>query len=81
MVGGADRHEGCGLGLHYDPRFLLFEFTHNVMLREAQVALLDEFMDAVRCGRPLVKQMLMGGGKTTVVGPLVREFPSSLTHP
>ena len=55
----------------YDPRFLLFEFTHNLVLREAQVALVREFVDAVRGGRPLVKQMLMGGGKTTVVGPML----------
>ena len=32
---------------------------------------MHEFVDAVRSGRPLVKQMLMGGGKTTVVGPLL----------
>ena len=30
-----------------------------------------EFVDAVRSGKPLVKQMLMGGGKTTVVGPML----------
>ena len=28
-------------------------------------------MSAVRGGQPLVKQMLMGGGKTTVVGPML----------
>ena len=28
-------------------------------------------MSAVRTGKPLVKQMLMGGGKTTVVGPML----------
>ena len=26
-----------GLRLYYDPRFLLFEFVHNIVLREAQV--------------------------------------------
>jgi len=46
-------------------------FTHNIVLRAAQVELVREFVDAVRSGRPLVKQMLMGGGKTTVVGPLL----------
>ena len=64
----ADASAG-GLGLQYDPRFLLFEFTHNIVLRQAQVQLVREFVEAVRSGRPLVKQMLMGGGKTTVVGP------------
>ena len=37
----------------------------------SQVALIREFVSAVRGGQPLVKQMLMGGGKTTVVGPML----------
>eukprot|EP00966_Prymnesium_polylepis_P000903 20378-Prymnesium_polylepis.1 len=57
--------------LQYDPRYLLFEFTHNIVLRKAQVELVHEFVSCFRNGRPLVKQMLMGGGKTTVVGPLL----------
>jgi len=57
--------------LLFDPRFLLFEFTHNIMLRKAQVQLVEEFVGAVHSGVPLVKQMLMGGGKTTVVSPLL----------
>jgi len=59
------------LGLQFDPRFLLFEFNHNLILRKAQVQLVREFIAAVQSGKPLVKQMLMGGGKTTVVGPLL----------
>ena len=55
----------------FDPRFLLFEFTHNIVLRKAQVELVHDFVHAVETGQPLVKQMLMGGGKTTVVGPLL----------
>merc|ERR1719502_662217 len=62
---------GEGMGLVYDPRYLLFEFTHNIVLRKAQVELVLEFVSAVVEGKPLVKQMLMGGGKTTVVGPLL----------
>ena len=58
------------LGFTYDPRFLLFEFTFNILLREAQVALVREFVSSLSTGQPLVKQMLMGGGKTTV-GPLL----------
>ena len=61
----------AGIGLQYDPRYLLFEFTHNIVLRGTQVQLVREFVDAVRSGQPLVKQMLMGGGKTTVVGPML----------
>ncbi|MAT98943.1 MAG: hypothetical protein CL608_17505, partial [Anaerolineaceae bacterium] len=57
--------------LTYDPRFLLFEFTHNLVLRQAQVELVLDFVASVTSGQPLVKQMLMGGGKTTVVGPLL----------
>ena len=60
-----------GLALAYDPRFLLFEFTHNIVLRKAQVELIGEFVHAVRSAQPMVKQMLMGGGKTTVVGPML----------
>ena len=62
-----------GLGLYYDPRFLLFEFVHNIVLREAQVDLIREFVRAVRGGQPLVKQMLMGGGKTTAFELLNRQ--------
>ena len=58
-------------GRVYDPRFLLFEFTWNLVLRKAQIELVHEFLDNVRAGKPMVKQMLMGGGKTTVVGPLL----------
>ena len=58
-------------GRVYDPRFLLFEFTWNIVLRKAQIELVHEFLGNVREGKPLVKQMLMGGGKTTVVGPLL----------
>ena len=60
-----------GMRLQYDPRFLLFEFTHNILLRQTQVHLIQEFVGAVRKGQPLVKQMLMGGGKTTMVGPML----------
>ena len=68
---GATTEGTRDLGFTYDPRFLLFEFTFNILLREAQVALVREFVSSLRSGQPLVKQMLMGGGKTTVVGPLL----------
>jgi hypothetical protein len=35
------------------------------------VKLVREFMDALRNNRSLVKQMIMGAGKTTTVGPLL----------
>lgn len=31
----------------YDPRFLVFEFIHNIMLREAQITLVKKFMSAI----------------------------------
>ena len=57
--------------LVYDPRFLVFEFTWNLCLRKMQVELVRDFMRHVREGRSTVKGMLMGEGKTTVVGPLL----------
>lgn len=54
-----------------DPRFLVFEFTWNILLRKAQVILVRDFMGALRSGKSMVKQMIMGQGKTTVVGPLL----------
>ena len=58
-------------GLVYDPRFLVFEFTWNLCLRKMQVELVRDFMEHVRKGQSMVKGMLMGEGKTTVVGPLL----------
>lgn len=36
------------------------------MLRQQQVLLVREFMNSIRSGKSLVKQMIMGAGKTTV---------------
>ena len=57
----------------YDPRFLVFEFTWNLVLRSRQVALVRDILEATARGGggACVKQMLMGGGKTTVVSPLL----------
>ena len=41
--------------------------SESLKLGAAQVDLVREFVDAIASGKPLVKQMLMGGGKTTVV--------------
>ena len=51
-----------------DPRFMVFEFTWNIQLRKMQVQLVNEVMSELMEGRSLVKQMIMGNGKTTVVG-------------
>lgn len=120
------REEEKNFELEFDPRFLVFEFTWNIVLRETQVNLVREFMGTVvekeprplddwradpmiwgddsippsspssllppsasdgggdddgdfggsgkderEKGRSLVRQMLMGAGKTTVVSPLL----------
>lgn len=59
------------VSLTYDPRFLVFEFTHNLVLRKSQVTLVDQFMAALNNGDSMVTQMIMGAGKTTVVAPLL----------
>ncbi|KAH8046329.1 hypothetical protein JL720_16406 [Aureococcus anophagefferens] len=54
--------------------FLLTEFAWNIVLREKQVALVRDIAAAVGDASrvsAVVKQMLMGGGKTTVVAPLL----------
>eukprot|EP01050_Picozoa_sp_SAG11_P001055 SAG11_NODE_43_length_20795_cov_11.860456_3_plen_1106_part_00 len=56
---------------YYEPRFLVFEFVHNIMLRKQQHGLVVKFIDSVAHGKSLCHQMIMGAGKTTVVGPLL----------
>jgi thiol-disulfide isomerase/thioredoxin len=63
-IGGITRH-------FVDPRFLLFEFTWNLVLRESQIIMVRSFMNELNAGRSSVWQMIMGAGKTTVVGPLL----------
>ena len=54
-----------------DPRMLIFEFRHELLLREVQVALLKRFSEAYSQGRSLCHQLIMGQGKTTVIAPLL----------
>ena len=55
----------------YDPRMLVFEAMCGFLLRGRQVELVNSFVSSARDGRSCVQQMLMGAGKTTVVGPLL----------
>ncbi|KYK65659.1 EF hand domain-containing protein [Toxoplasma gondii TgCatPRC2] len=55
----------------YDPRYLVFEFAYNLLLRASQVTLLSQFRKHVAEGRSLCHQMIMGAGKTTVISPLL----------
>jgi hypothetical protein len=54
-----------------DPRFLIFEFLFNILLRARQVEMVEWFVRNIRDGQSRVQQMIMGQGKTTVVGPLL----------
>ena len=38
--------------LSYDPRFLVFEFMHNILLRRSQVHLVNQYMKRVSEGKP-----------------------------
>jgi hypothetical protein len=53
----------------YDPRYLVFEYVgeSQIMLRKAQVEMVRKFVAATA----VVKQMIMGAGKTTVIAPLL----------
>jgi len=55
----------------YDPRFLIFEYTWNLVLRGRQKQLIKEIHASILDNQSIVKQMIMGAGKTTVVGPLL----------
>jgi len=54
-----------------DPRFMLFEFCHGIILRQPQVTLVHKLLGEIQAGNSVCHQMLMGAGKTTVVGPLL----------
>jgi hypothetical protein len=54
-----------------DARFFVSELTWNIQLRKMQVVPVGEFVEAIWTGKYLVKQMIMGAAKTTVVGPLL----------
>lgn len=55
----------------YDPRFMLFEFTWNILLRKVQVQMVRDYVGDLKNGKSSVKQMIMGAGKTTVICPLL----------
>ena len=61
------------LSVTYDPRFLVFEFISNIMLRKSQIKLVQRFISAFyKKEKPcLCHQLIMGAGKTTVIAPLL----------
>jgi hypothetical protein len=54
-------------GVLSDPRLLMFEFVHGIMLRPQQHALILKFTEAAAQQASLCHQMIMGAGKTTIV--------------
>lgn len=61
----------AGAGVIFDPRMLYFEFAHDILLRQSQVVLVKSFMQTASERGSTCHQMIMGAGKTTVVGPLL----------
>lgn len=68
---GTLQTEGGSTKVSFDPRFLIFEFAWNILLRQKQVEIVNDFVGHVKAGSSKVKQMIMGAGKTTVVAPLL----------
>jgi len=67
----AERHYVNAEDGAFDPRFLVFEFVWNIMLFKAQLEMVREFKHTVDGGGSLVRQLIMGSGKTTCVSPLL----------
>jgi hypothetical protein len=56
----------------FDPRMLVFEYCSNIVLRQSQVELINQFLaTALTENKSCVSQMIMGAGKTTVIAPLL----------
>ena len=49
----------------YDPRFLCFEYSFDMVLRKRQVEIVHEIVDEAMGDKSAVHQMIMGAGKTT----------------
>ena len=49
--------------INYDPRFLLFEFIWNIVLRKKQVEIVNSFRHHLAQGKSKIKQMIMGAGE------------------
>ena len=69
-AGGGDGG-GDSCGARFDPRLASFEFMSGFLLRQPQVTLVRGFVEAAKGGGSSCEQMIMGGGKTTVITPLL----------
>ncbi|GMF19344.1 unnamed protein product [Phytophthora fragariaefolia] len=72
--------EGDLSGWRFDPRFLVFEYVFDILLRGRQVQMIDSFLTSLQKGNSRVQQMIMGAGKTTVVGPLLTYILADKEH-
>jgi hypothetical protein len=75
-----DGAERASPGWHFDPRFLVFEYVFDILLRGRQVQMIDSFVTSLENGNSRVQQMIMGAGKTTVVGPLLTYILADKQH-
>ncbi|KAJ8548740.1 hypothetical protein ON010_g10931 [Phytophthora cinnamomi] len=71
---------GGSSGWRFDPRFLVFEYVFDILLRGRQVQMIDSFLTSLEKGNSRVQQMIMGAGKTTVVGPLLTYILADKEH-
>ena len=55
----------------YDPRFLMFEYITGWLIRKSQVDMVLDFVRRANRNSSVVRQMIMGGGKSSVVSPLL----------
>ncbi|CAI5722768.1 unnamed protein product [Hyaloperonospora brassicae] len=74
------RADGVMSGWRFDPRFLVFEYVFDILLRGRQVQMIRSFLTSLAKGDSRVQQMIMGAGKTTVVGPLLTYILADKTH-
>jgi hypothetical protein len=70
-IGAPAGFSKAGEAYDYDPRFVVFEYLFDLVLRKQQVVLVNTFVAASRAKQSMVQQMIMGAGKTTVIGPLM----------
>lgn len=55
----------------HNHRNQVFEFIWNISLRSSQVEMVNGFLATIMANDSVVRQLMMGSGKTTVVSPLL----------
>ena len=75
-LGGSD----AAPTLTFDPRFVFFEFSTTFILWKRQMMLVQQFAGEALQRGSQAQQMIMGDGKTTVVGPLLSLILAAKPH-